>query len=90
MQHLTGGLKAPRVRGLSLSGRLAVIFSREDLSVGFVGQNVDGILGYDPATATAIGRNVILLAAGIDKAPSTSKPVKKKPAKKATTGDGLD
>jgi hypothetical protein len=29
-----------------------VYFSREDLSAGLVGEPVDGIVGYDPNTAT--------------------------------------
>jgi hypothetical protein len=91
MERLTGGLKAPRVRGITSGGsRLGVIFSREDLSTGMVGQPVDGILGYDPATATAIVRNVVLLAARINKAATAARPVKPaKPLKRAPAGDGL-
>jgi hypothetical protein len=44
--------KHPNLRGITLNNRAAVIFSREDLSVGLVGQPVDGIIGYDPPTAT--------------------------------------
>ncbi len=55
-------LKGPRIRNFTIAGRAAVIFSREDLSVGLVGQPVDGINGYDPATATAIVRSVLLNA----------------------------
>ncbi|MDW8261895.1 MAG: DUF4159 domain-containing protein [Phycisphaerales bacterium] len=40
-----------RLQCLMIKGRPAVIFSREDLSAGLVGNNVDGILGYSPATA---------------------------------------
>ncbi|MGH7176709.1 MAG: DUF4159 domain-containing protein [Tepidisphaeraceae bacterium] len=57
-----GDLKAPRVRGMELDGRLAVIYSPEDLSVGLVGQGIDGIVGYDPATATNLVRCALLLA----------------------------
>jgi hypothetical protein len=93
MERLTGGLKAPRIRGITVGDRLGVIFSREDLSGGLVGQAVDGILGYDPATATAIARNVILMAAGVNKAPTIVKP---KPPKRGSkpppppAGDGLE
>ena len=47
-----------------MGDRVAVFFSREDLSAGLVGNDVDGILGYTPDTATAIMRNVLLYAAG--------------------------
>jgi hypothetical protein len=33
---------------MEIGNRLAVIFSGEDLSVGLVGQPVDGIVGYMP------------------------------------------
>ena len=39
-----------------------MIVSREDLSIGLVGHAVDGVAGYDPASATPIMRNVILYA----------------------------
>lgn len=52
-----------QVRGLSVNGKLAVIYSPQDLSVGMVGQPVDGITGYTPATATALMRRIIELKA---------------------------
>ena len=45
-----------------LNGRDAVYFSAEDLSVGLVGQNVDGIVGYQPDLATTLMERMILLA----------------------------
>jgi len=59
-----GNLRGPQLRGVTLDGRLAVIYSREDLSVGLVGQPVDGIIGYTPATATRLMANILDLAAG--------------------------
>ena len=50
-----------RLCGLRIDGKLGVIYSNEDLSVGLVGQPVDGILGYQPATATALVERLILL-----------------------------
>jgi len=47
-----GAEKGPRVEAIEIKGRPAVFISREDLSVGLVGQTVDGIVGYSPATAT--------------------------------------
>jgi hypothetical protein len=58
-----GQLKGPRVRGGMIKGRPAILFSPEDLSVGMVGMPIDGILGYTPASATAIVRSIILMAA---------------------------
>jgi len=53
-------VKTPQLRGIRMNGKLAVVFSREDLSVGLVGQPVDGIVGYDPETATALMSRMIL------------------------------
>jgi hypothetical protein len=65
---------APRLRGIEIGGRLAVIFSGEDLSAGLVGNPVDGINGYAPlaakgsdgklrAGASEIMSNILLYAA---------------------------
>ena len=48
-----------RLKGIKFRGKWAVIFSAEDLSTGVVGQQVDGIVGYTPATATEIMRRLI-------------------------------
>jgi hypothetical protein len=61
---IAGSLKLPRVQGITVGNRLAVFFSPEDLSNGLVGQQTDGVIGYDPETATAIMRNLLLYAAG--------------------------
>ena len=44
---------------MSVNGKLAVIYSPEDLSGGLVGQPVDGINGYDPATATLLMTRIL-------------------------------
>ncbi|HWE95848.1 MAG TPA: DUF4159 domain-containing protein [Tepidisphaeraceae bacterium] len=59
-KSLGGDIKSPRVCGINRGGRLAVLFSREDISGGMVGEAVDGIAGYSPETATAIMRNILL------------------------------
>jgi len=59
---VVGKLSAPRVAAIDVGGRAGVFFSREDLSGGLVGSPVDGIVGYDPDTATAIVRNVLVYA----------------------------
>lgn len=61
--HGVGNLKQPRLRGIEIGNRVAVFFSREDLSAGLVGEPVDGIVGYSPETATDIMRNILLYCA---------------------------
>jgi hypothetical protein len=53
---------ASRLRAIHQKGRLAVIFSREDLTAGMAGIHSDGILGYDVPTASAIVCNILLYA----------------------------
>ena len=61
--RVLGSLKeTPRIQAIELNGRAAVIFSREDLSAGLVGQAVDGITGYTPETATELMARVVLYA----------------------------
>lgn len=57
-----GALKQSQLRGVRIGNRIAVFFSRVDLSAGLVGEPVDGIVGYTPETATAIMRNIMLYA----------------------------
>ena len=65
---LGGQTKTPRLRAIKLQDHNAVYFSAEDLSAGLVGEPMDGIYGYSPATATAIMEHLLLQAAG---APAT-------------------
>jgi hypothetical protein len=58
-----GSTKSPRLRGIVMGNRIAVFYSPEDLSVGLVGQNVDGILGYDPKSAVDCMTSMVLYAA---------------------------
>ena len=62
-RRLFGDLRTPRLRGFDIAGRTAIFLSPEDLSVGLTGAATDGIIGYDPASATAIMSNVLLYAA---------------------------
>src|SRR5262249_30555277 len=57
-----GALKGGRLRAITLGKRIAVVYSAEDLSVGLVGQPVDGINGYEPQTRTALMRNILMCA----------------------------
>ena len=61
---VVGKTKGPRLQGVTVGDRVAVFFSREDLSAGLVGQSVDGIIGYEPETATEIMRRIIAYASG--------------------------
>lgn len=76
---LIGDMKGPRLKGIKAGkgDRIGVFISREDLSAGMVGQPVDGILGYDPETATAIMRNIVIYAAngGQKEPPSKTDPI---------------
>lgn len=62
-QSLVGATKSPRLQALTVNGRQAVLFSREDLSVGMVGQPIDGVIGYSPESATRIVMGILATAA---------------------------
>jgi len=60
---LIGKQNEPRLCGVSISGgRIGVFFSREDLSAGLAGEQVDGVFGYDPQVAAQLMRSMILYA----------------------------
>jgi hypothetical protein len=50
---------SPRVAAIEKNGKTAVIYSREDISVGLVGQAVDGIIGYEPQSATELMSRIL-------------------------------
>lgn len=58
-----GQAKGPRLRAVTIDNRPAIFYSPEDLSVGLVGQPIDGITGYTPDSATALMRSLLLYAA---------------------------
>jgi hypothetical protein len=62
-KNLVGRLNVPRIFGIDSGSRIAVFYSAEDLSAGLVGEDVDGILGYTPQSATELMRNLVLYAA---------------------------
>jgi hypothetical protein len=62
-RKIAGEAHGPRIQSASVGGRDAIFYSDLDLSVGLVGQPVDGIIGYAPASATAIVRSLLLFAA---------------------------
>jgi len=57
-----GAGNAPRFKVMELSGRPAVIYSALDLSVGLLGTSVDGISGYEPASAVNVMANLVMSA----------------------------
>ncbi|MBC7783807.1 MAG: DUF4159 domain-containing protein [Burkholderiales bacterium] len=63
MQKMGADATRFRLRGLSVGGRLGVVYSAEDLSVGLVGMPVDGILGYEPEVASLLVRRIVTLRA---------------------------
>lgn len=79
-KRLLGNLRTPRLRGSGIKGRTAVFLSGEDLTVGLVGNAVDGVVGYSPAAvkatdgtmragASEIMANLVLYAAAPPAAP---------------------
>lgn len=75
-RFLVGDTKIPRIRGIMQDRRVAVFYSREDLSAGLVGENVDGIYGYAPAVATSLMRNLLMFAGKL-RPPERERAVKK-------------
>jgi hypothetical protein len=63
MQRLGGEATKFRLKGMEMNGKLGVLYSSEDLSVGLVGMAVDGIIGLEPDTATTLMRRVLQLKA---------------------------
>jgi aromatic ring-cleaving dioxygenase len=59
---LMENLKMPRIRGMKIDRRIGVFYSAEDISAGLVGEPVDGIVGYDPESATSLMEHMILYA----------------------------
>lgn len=60
--HLYADIRDDRIllRQLKVNGKPGIIYSPQDLSTGLVGNDVDGIVGYTPATSTEIMRRLVL------------------------------
>jgi hypothetical protein len=71
---LAGAAKVPRIQALTIGGRPAVLVSREDLSAGLVGQAVDGIIGYDPKSATDLMTRIVLNTSAAPANPDSAEP----------------
>ena len=61
--------QAPQMDGISLNGRLAVVFSPLDLSCALENTRVSNCNGYTRQDATRIARNVVLYALLSDRVP---------------------
>jgi hypothetical protein len=57
-----GGLSAPTLQGVTLDGRLAVVYSRFDLGNGWEQFPHPYAYGYSDKDALAIGTNVLVYA----------------------------
>ncbi len=55
----------PRLTAVTRQGRLAVVFSPEDITAGLVGYEYTGIRGYAPETAVALMTNILCHLAGV-------------------------
>ena len=57
-----GALTAPRVKYMTLEGRVGVLCSEEDVTSGLLGTDTWGISGYMPASAVKLARDIVLFA----------------------------
>jgi hypothetical protein len=73
---ITGSLTRPQLRAATLNGRIAVIYSAEDLIAGMVGTPVDGVIGYTPESAADVMTRAVLFAndANVATTQPTTKP----------------
>jgi hypothetical protein len=53
-KRMAGELWKPRLRAIVRNGRMAVFYSREDLTAAMAGVQADGILGYDVDAGTEL------------------------------------
>jgi hypothetical protein len=59
-KSILGSVRSPQLRVVRLAGRNAIYYSRYDLSAGLVGEDVDGIVGYDPDSSSEIMSGIII------------------------------
>ena len=57
--------REPRLRGILDGDRLAIIYSRDDLTAALVGYQFHGIRGYSPRTAEKLMANIICYVARV-------------------------
>jgi hypothetical protein len=59
---IAGHIRETRIRGITVKGRVAVFYSREDLTAAMAGVRSDGILGYDVNAGTEIVGGILRYA----------------------------
>jgi hypothetical protein len=60
--QVLGSTRTPQLKAIAINGRNAIYYSRYDLSAGLVGQPIDGIIGYEPESASEIMSAIIIEA----------------------------
>ena len=88
-QKITGKARLPRVRAIEANGRVVAFLSPEDLTVGLVGQPIDGITGYEPKSAADVMSRLVLYSSGA-RPGGTSVAAGTQPATKPTTKPVFD
>ncbi|MDY6913074.1 MAG: DUF4159 domain-containing protein [Planctomycetota bacterium] len=63
----------PRMRGVLLGGRFAILYSGEDITTGLLGRPVYRLRGYSPETAVKLMTNILCYAANRR---TTTKPIR--------------
>jgi hypothetical protein len=63
------GPQGPWLTGIVIDGRLAVIYSSEDITTALLGRHWRTFAGHEPESAFAVLRNVLLHAAGVEEKP---------------------
>lgn len=62
LRHLQLESREAQIKTIDVGKRVGVFYSGLDLTAGLVGEPVDGVLGYDPDTATALMERMVLYA----------------------------
>ena len=75
---IVGGSHVPSLRGVTVGGRVGVLFSKEDLTGGLVGCAGD-FVGYRGDSCFELMRNIVVYAAGRKPAPVATPPPKPGP-----------
>lgn len=63
-------VKIPRLRGVTSNGKLVAILSNEDMSGALVGYSHSGLVGYTPASAMDLMRNIVLWRVSLQRSPA--------------------
>ncbi len=61
-RKMLGEKTGSSVSAVTINGHTEIYFSREDLSAGLVGEETNGIIGYEPAAALRIMTGIVMQA----------------------------